>query len=147
MRIDVDIEIEKIDYEIKKLKNTGKQLKADLENAKNKEDIENLKYRILIVIYSIKQHENRRKLLLGLKERMNTTSVSKIPNNNMENKLIRLKEVLKIYQENSSSIERMLKYGKIDHLKKEYNFDNDDIKFINYLIDNYKNIHVNSKKR
>lgn len=147
MRINVDTELEKIDYEIEKLKNTGRQLKEDLENSKNKEDIENLKYRILIVIYSIKQHESRKELLLGLKERMNTTSVSKIPNNDMENKLIRLKEVLKIYQENSSSIERMLKYGKIDNLKKEYNFDNDDIKFINYLIDNYKNIHVNSKKR
>ena len=147
MRINVDTELEKIDYEIKKLKNTGRQLKEDLENSKNKEDIENLKYRILIVIYSIKQQEDRKKLLLGLKERMNTTSVSKKLNNDMGNKLIRLKEVLKIYQENSSSIERMLKYGKIDNLKEEYNFDSDDIKFINYLIDNYKNIHVNFKKR
>lgn len=54
---------------------------------------------------------------------------------------------LKKYREDSERIETIIKYGKADVLKTEYEFEEEDIDFIIYVIRNYKNIRTEVKKR
>ena len=145
MRKNIEKEIDDIDKTIESLKKVGLHFKNELDIAETKEEKEELKYRILTVLYLIEKLNNDKIKYKGFISRKWHTTIE--TNKNIETMLRKHLRTLKKYREDSERIETIIKYGKADVLKTEYEFEEEDIDFIIYVIRNYKNIRTEVKKR
>ena len=138
-------EIEDIEKSIESLKKVGLHFKNQLDVIETKEEKEELKYRILTVLYLIEKLTEKKEKYKGFISRKFHGTIES--NKNVETMLRRHLRTLKKYREDPERIETIIKYGKADVLKTEYEFDEEDIDFIIYVIRNYKNIKTEVKKR
>ena len=138
-------EIEDIQKNIEALKKVGLHFKNQLDLVDTKEEKEELKYRILTVLYLIDKLNSEKEKYKGFIIRKFHGNVS--ANKNIETMLRKHLRTLKKYREDPERIETIIKYGKADVLKTEYEFEEEDIDFIIYVIQNYKNIRTEVKKR
>ena len=145
MRRNIEKEIDEIEKTIESLKKVGLHFKNELDKTEEKEVKEELKYRILTVLYLIEKLNKDKEKYKGFVIRKWHTTIE--TNKNIETMLRKHLRTLKKYREDPERIETIIKYGKADVLKTEYNFEEEDIDFIIYVIRNYKNIRTEVKKR
>ena len=138
-------EIEDIEKTVETLKKVGLKFKNDLDNVETKEEKELLKYNILTILYLIEKLNSDKEKYKGFIARKFHGTIKS--DKNIETMLRKHLRTLKKYQEDPDRIETIIKYGKADVLKTEYEFEEEDIDFIIYVIRNYKNIRTEVKKR
>ena len=145
-RISIEEEINNIEENIKMLNRIYYILNNELNVASTKEEKDDRKYKILTVLHVLRKEKERKKEYEKFLPKADNMSVTP-SKETVKDKLQKYLNILEIYKENSISIEIIIKHGDINIIKNKFNLKDEDIEFINYLIDNYKNIHVNSKKR
>lgn len=145
-RISIEEEINNIEENIKVLNKIYYILNNELDVASTKEEKDDRKYKMLAVLYVLGNEEQRKKEYEKFLPKADNISVTP-SKDTVKEKLQKHLNILKIYKENSISIEIIIKHGDVNIIKNKFNLKDEDIEFINYLINNYKNIHVNSKKR